>query len=111
VIVKHTKKDTLFDSGSQVNIISEAVVKKLGLNKTTHKNPYPLGLVCDNGKFQVTKQCKIIFEITTKFFDEVDLVVVPLEICAIVLGSPYLFDIKDVFYREENKYHLFKDEV
>jgi ribulose bisphosphate carboxylase small subunit len=29
----------------------------------------------------------------------------------IVLGSPYLFDRKVIFYREENKYHLFKDGV
>jgi hypothetical protein len=108
VIVKHTKVDTLFDSGSQVNLISEAIVKKLGLNTTPHKNPYPLGWVCEDAKLQVTKQCKIIFAITTKFFDEVELDVVPLDICGIVLGSPYLFDRKAIFYREENKYHLFK---
>jgi hypothetical protein len=32
VIIKHTKVDTLFDSGSQVNLIFEAIVKKMGLN-------------------------------------------------------------------------------
>ena len=31
VISKHQKIDTLFDSGSQVNLISEEIVKKLGL--------------------------------------------------------------------------------
>jgi hypothetical protein len=31
---------------------------------------------------------------------------VPLEICDIVLGSPYIFDRKVVFYREE-KYIIF----
>jgi hypothetical protein len=36
-IVKHTKVNTLFDSGSQVNLISEAIVKKPGLNNTPHK--------------------------------------------------------------------------
>jgi hypothetical protein len=39
VIVKHTKVDTLFDSGSQVNLIYEAIVKKIILNTTPHKNP------------------------------------------------------------------------
>ena len=42
VISKHQKIDTLFDSGSQVNLISEAIVKKLGLLTTPHKKPYPL---------------------------------------------------------------------
>jgi hypothetical protein len=32
VIMKHTKVDTLIDSGSQYNLISEEVVKQLGLN-------------------------------------------------------------------------------
>jgi hypothetical protein len=50
VIVKHTKVDTLFDSGSQVNLISEAIVKKLGLNTTPHKNPYTLAWVCEDAK-------------------------------------------------------------
>jgi hypothetical protein len=50
VVVKHTNIDTLFDSGSQVNLISEAIVKKLGLKKTSHKKPYPLGWVCDDAK-------------------------------------------------------------
>jgi hypothetical protein len=34
--------------------------------------------------------------------------VIPLDICGIVLGSPYLYDRKAIFYRQENKYHLFK---
>jgi hypothetical protein len=57
---------------------------------TPHKNPYPLGW--DDAKLKVTKQYKIRFAITVKFFDEVDLYVVPLEICGIILDSPYLFD-------------------
>jgi hypothetical protein len=36
---------------------------------------------------------------------------VPLDSFRIVLGSPYLFDRKFVFYREENKYHLLKDGI
>ena len=60
---------------------------------------------------QVTKKCVLKFAITGKFRDEVELDVVPLDICGIVLGSPYLYDQKVVFYREHNKYHLFKDGV
>jgi hypothetical protein len=111
VIIKHTKVDSLSDSGSQVNLISEAIVKNLGLKTTPHKKPYPLGWVCEDAKLQVVKQCKIIFAIKTKFFDEVELDVVPLDICNIALGSPYLFERKTIFYHEENTYNLFKDGV
>jgi len=111
VISKHTKIDILFDNGSQVNLISEAIVNKLGLETKPHKKPYPLGWVCDNTKLQVTRQCKIRFAITSKFIDEVELDVVLLDICGIVLGSPYLYDRKAKFYREENKYQLMKDGI
>jgi hypothetical protein len=43
--------------------------------------------------------------------DEVDLDVVSLDICGIVLGSPYLNDRKEVFFHREKKYHLTKGGV
>jgi hypothetical protein len=91
VIVNHAKVDTLFENGSQVNVISEAIVKNLGLKTTLHKNPYPLGVVCDDAKLQVTKQCNIMFAITTKLFDEARLDVVALYICGIVLGLVHIY--------------------
>jgi hypothetical protein len=39
VIMKHTKINTLIDNGSQSNLISEEVVKKLGLNTKKHHKP------------------------------------------------------------------------
>ena len=54
VVSKNQKIDTLFDSGSQVNLISEAIVKKLGLTTTPHKKPYPLRWLNDKAQLQVT---------------------------------------------------------
>lgn len=59
----------------------------------------------------VTKQCRLRFAITTNFFDEVYLNVIPLDICGVVLGSPYLYDQHAIFHRKENKYHLVKDGI
>ena len=55
VIINHTKVETLFDTGSQENIISESLVKKLGLETKPHPKPYPLGLIHDKAKLNVTK--------------------------------------------------------
>jgi hypothetical protein len=98
VVSKHTKIYTLFDLGSQVNFISEALVKKMGLEMKPHPKPYPLGLVCDKSKLNVTKQCRVGFYIASKLIDEVDLDVVPLDICGMVLGSPYIYDRKVVLF-------------
>jgi hypothetical protein len=111
VVSKHIKIDTLFDTGSQANLISEDIFKKLKLETIPHPKPYLLGWICDNAKLQVTRRCKLRFAITANFIDEVELDVIPLDICGIVLGSPYLYDRKAIFHRHENKYHLFKNGV
>ena len=58
----------------------------------THRKSYPLGWVCNDKILQVTKQCDLNFAITSKVVDEVEFDVVPLDICEIVLGNPYLYD-------------------
>jgi hypothetical protein len=111
VISKNTKIDTLVDSGSKLNLISEQVVKNLILETRPHPRSYPLSWICDNAQLQVTKQCKLQFEITSSFSDEVELDVFPLNNCRMVLGSPYLYDKKAIFYKEQNKFHIFKDGI
>jgi hypothetical protein len=94
VVSKHTKIDALFDPSSQVNLISESLVKNMGLETKPCPKPYPLGWVCDKEKLYVTKQSRVRFDIASKLIDEVDLDVVSLDKCGIVLGSPYLYDRK-----------------
>jgi hypothetical protein len=106
VIMKHTKIDTLIDSGSQSNLISKEVVKKLGLNTKMHNKPYSLNWKSKDHKLPITKQCIIKFAITSKYADEVTGDILMIETCGMVLGSPYLFDHKVIFYREPNQYHL-----
>lgn len=101
----------MFDSGSQVNLISEAIVKKLGLATTPHKKPYLLGWLNDKTQLQVTRQCKLKFSFGSAFVDEVELDTIPSDICGVVLGSPYLYDRKAIFYRAENKYLLVEDGI
>jgi hypothetical protein len=111
VVTKNTKLETLFDPGSQFNLIYEEIVKKFGLTTTPHQKPYPLGWVHDNEKLQVTNQCRLKFYIASNLVAKVDLDVVPLDIFGIVLGSPDHYDKKTIFFRKENKYHLTKDGV
>ena len=61
-----------------------------------------------NHKLQVTEQCMLSFEITSKFKDRVMCDVVKLDTFGMVLGSPYVYDRKVIFFREQNRYHLFK---
>ena len=111
MISNHTKIDALFDSGSQANLISKDLVKNLNLETVPHHKPYPLGWIVKNANLQVTRKCIFRFSITANFVDEVELDVVPLDISRIILGSPYLYNRKAVFYRHEKKYNFLKDGV
>ena len=86
VISKHTKVDTLFDNGSQENLISKYLVKKLNLDTIPHPKPYPLGWICKDANLQVSKKCMLCFAITAHFIDKVELDVVTLDIKSMVLG-------------------------
>ena len=59
----------------------------------------------------MTRQCKLRFTIGSLFVDEVELEVIPLDICGIVLGSPYLYDRKAILYRAKNKYQIVKNGI
>ena len=59
----------------------------------------------------VKKQCQLRFAIITNFVDEVDLELIPLDICGVVLGSPYIYDRDVIFYIKEHKYNLVKDGI
>jgi hypothetical protein len=39
----------------------------------------------------------------------VELDVVPLDVCGVVFGSPYMYIREAIFMRRENQYHLTKD--
>jgi hypothetical protein len=101
VIMKHTKINTLIDSGSQYNLISEEVVKQLRLTTKLRHKPYSLKWISKNHKLHLTKKCTLKFAISSKFVNEVTCDVVPLNECGMVLGSPYFYDRKEIIYKEQ----------
>jgi hypothetical protein len=68
VIMRHTKVNTLIDSGSQSNLISEELVNQLGLNTQMHHKPYTHKWIINNHQFHITKQCTLKFAISSKFW-------------------------------------------
>ncbi|CAL2237497.1 unnamed protein product [Prunus armeniaca] len=109
--VKHDLIDTIIDPGSQKNLISEVLVRKLQLTTTPHPNPYPLGWIQKDVESQITQQCTFKFAITREYIDEVTCEVVPLDVYQVIFGSPHLWDRDAVFYRRHQKYRFLKDGV
>lgn len=94
-----------------INIIAETWVNKLKLEIVLHPNPYPLCWMNHGTQMQVTRQCKLVFAITKNFIDDVMVDVVPLDICGMIFGNPYLWDKDGIYFIKLNQYRLVKDGV
>jgi hypothetical protein len=88
--VKGTPLHFIVDSGSQKNLISAEVVKRLALPTTPHPQPYTIGWLHQGSDLRVSQQCRLSYDIKP-FKDEVLCDVSPLEVCDVLLGQPYLW--------------------
>nr|CAD1834735.1 unnamed protein product [Ananas comosus var. bracteatus] len=110
VQIKNEVIDAIIDrSGSQKNLISENLVQRLGLSTTPHPHPYPLGWINSNIEMKIDHQCKVKFAVTSVYIDEMLCEVVPLNICNLIFGSPYLWDRDAIFFRRPQQYQIVKD--
>ncbi|KAI5323503.1 hypothetical protein L3X38_032575 [Prunus dulcis] len=74
-----------------------------------HPKPNPLGWIQKDVDLQIMKQCPFKFAITNRYIDEVTCEGVPLDVCQVILGSPYLWDQDAIHYWRLCKYRLVKD--
>jgi hypothetical protein len=107
--VKHEIIEAIVDIGSQKNLISASLVQKLGLETIPHLRPYPLGWIQKDVELKIDRQCKFHFAITNQYIDEVTCEVVPLDICQVIFGSPYLWERDVIYHRRAQQYQLEKD--
>jgi hypothetical protein len=106
--VKKTKIDDLFDSSSHANLIAVDVVNNIGLEVHNRPDPYPLGWVNKDAEIKLTKQCKIKFVVSVDFIDEVELDIVPLDVCEVVFGIPYMYMRDAIFIQRDKQFHPIK---
>lgn len=67
---------------------------------------FSLGWIQKDVELKITKQCTLRFAITEKYIDEVTCEVVPLDVCQVIFGSPYLWDRDAIHYRRLQKYRF-----
>ena len=81
--VKKTKLGVVFDYGSQFDLIVEYMVSKLELELHGDPRACPLGWVNKDVKMRVTNKCKVNFSISSNYIDEVEVDIVPLDVCGV----------------------------
>jgi hypothetical protein len=94
--VKGTPLHFIIDSGSQKNLISADIVKRLALSTTPHPQPYTIRWLRQGSDLHVNQQCRLSYGIKP-FKDKVLCDVAPLEVCNVILGQPYLWKCHGVY--------------
>jgi hypothetical protein len=61
-----------------------------------------LGWVNKDAEIKVSKKFKIKFVVSADFIDEVELDVVPLDVCGVVFGSHYVYMRDVIFIHRQN---------
>jgi hypothetical protein len=81
----------IIDGGSCRNLASKELCAKLGLKYLPHPNPYYIQWLSENGEMKVNHMVRVNFEIG-QYKDSIDFDVVPMMVCHLFLGRPWLFD-------------------
>ena len=76
-----------------------------------HPNPYSLGWIrLAVGKIEVTERCKVPFS-TGKYHDVVYCDVLDMDVCHLLFGRPWQYDVNALYAGRENVYKFEKDGV
>jgi hypothetical protein len=95
----------IVDSGSKDNIVSIEMVGKLELETVAHPSPYKILWLQKGHQVNVTKQCLVEFKIGG-YKDEVLCDVIPMDVCHLLLGRPWQYDINVVHDGRKNTYTM-----
>src|SRR3954469_12498997 len=95
----------IIDGGSCRNLASKELCAKLNLKYLPHLNPYYVQWLSDSGEMKVNHMVRVNFEIGP-YEDSIDFDVVPMTVCHLLLGRPWLYDRHVQHNGRANTYHL-----
>ncbi|KAK1645151.1 hypothetical protein QYE76_062956 [Lolium multiflorum] len=95
----------IIDGGSCRNLASKELCTKLKLKYLPHPHPYYIQWLSDNGEMKVNHMVRVEFEIGP-YKDSIDFDVVPMTVCHLLLGRPWLYDRSVQHNGRTNTYHL-----
>jgi hypothetical protein len=86
------------------------MVEKLELETTDHPSPYRVSWLQKGHQVTVTKQCLVEFKIGG-YNDKILCDFIPMDVCHLLLGRPWQYDINVIHDRRMNTYTLEKNGI
>ncbi|KAK1649268.1 hypothetical protein QYE76_067073 [Lolium multiflorum] len=95
----------IIDGGICRNLASKELCNKLKLKYLPHPHPYYIQWLSDNGEMKLNHMVCVEFAIGP-YKDCIDFDVVPMTVCHLLLGRPWLYDRSVQHNGRANTYHL-----
>lgn len=96
--------DVIIDSGSTENIVSQVLVKTLGLVINPHPHSYKIGWMKQESEVKIQEVCRVPFSIRKFYKNEIHCDVVDMDACQILLGRLWQYDVDVVHKGMQNIY-------
>ncbi|GJW58895.1 methyltransferase-like protein 22 isoform X2 [Tanacetum coccineum] len=109
-VINQDVVNVIIDGGSSENIISRDIISRLKLAPRKHLTPYKIGWIKAVGEVRVTEQCEVPISMG-KYKDTVLFDIVDMDVCHILLGRPWQYDLGVIHKGKENTYMFSKDEA
>ncbi|XP_020693469.2 uncharacterized protein LOC110107535, partial [Dendrobium catenatum] len=94
----------LVDSGCTENVVSRAAVEALQLKTSRNSNPYKVSWVKKGVEMEITELCRVPLSIGKSYASEVVCDVIDMDVCHIILGRPWQFDVSATHDCRANTY-------
>jgi hypothetical protein len=106
VACKGKALNMILDNGSGLNVISTEAVEKLNLQKEKHPSPYNVSWIHDKHPVMVQNRCLLSFSLGGHFQDKVWCDILPMTVCHVLLGRPWMYDRRVSYDGFNNTYSL-----
>ena len=87
----HPRQSPFLDHGQCSNMASTILIEKLGLQASVHPHLYCIQWLNQGKSLQVNSRWLVAFCIGKSYFDEVWYDIIPMDVCHVLLGRPWLF--------------------
>lgn len=96
--------NVIIDNESSMNVVAKEVAERLGLPQEMHPTLYKVSWINNSNSVLVQTHCLVKFSLGKNYVDQVWCDVIPMTVCHLLLGRPWMYDRQVSYDGKENTY-------